>query len=272
MKNLKISLPEKNQSQLPKKAPPYVRMEASYMAETAVGLPFYAAFMVFLLFFFQVLTVQQTVGNALLDTGRELSVWEYERDGKRTADLPLAKVLFLKNIGKKGVVGKYVRGGTIGISLSDSDFMGDYIELKADYTMRLPIGLWNESGICLTQKIKVRKWMGRSYDQKEGDEIVYMTPNGSVYHRKKNCTYLYPKVRGVSENQLAAIRNHNGGKYYPCTKCGRGRGTGHSLVYITTYGSHYHRMSDCSRIRHSILAVPLKQVEGKGACSKCGKE
>ena len=184
----------------------------------------------------------------------------------------MAKVLFLKNIGKKGVVGKYVRGGTIGISLSDSDFMGDYIELKADYTMRLPIGLWNESGICLTQKIKVRKWMGRSYDQKEGDEIVYMTPNGSVYHRKKNCTYLYPKVRGVSENQLAAIRNHNGGKYYPCTKCGRGRGTGHSLVYITTYGSHYHRMSDCSRIRHSILAVPLKQVEGKGACSKCGKE
>ena len=120
MKNLKISLPVKKQSQLPKQAPPYVRMEASYMAETAVALPFYAGFMVVLLFFFQVLTVQQTVGNALLDTGRELSVWEYERDGKRIADLPLAKVLFLKNIGQKGVVGKYVRGGTIGISLYDA--------------------------------------------------------------------------------------------------------------------------------------------------------
>ena len=272
MKKLKISLPVKKKSQLPKKAPPYVRMEASYMAEIAVALPIYAAFMVFLLFFFQVLMVQQTVGNALLTTSRELSVWEYEREGKRTAGLPLAKVLFLKNIGQNGVVGKYVRGGTIGISLSDSDFMGDYIELKADYTMRLPVRLWKEQGISLTQKIKVRKWTGRSYDHKEGDEIVYMTPNGTVYHRKKNCTYLYPKVKGVSENQLAAIRNQNGGKYYPWTKCGQGKGAGHSLVYITTYGSHYHRKSDCSRIRHAILAVPLKQVEGKWAGSKCGKE
>ena len=57
------------------------------MAECAVAFPFFAAFMAVLLFFFQALVIQQAVGNALLKTGRELSVLacKNEKAGKDTA-------------------------------------------------------------------------------------------------------------------------------------------------------------------------------------------
>ena len=79
MQSKKISLPVKCKvfsKQIDKEAPLCIRMEASYMAETAVAIPFFAGFMALLLFFFQVLMIQQEVGNALYIAGRELSVME----------------------------------------------------------------------------------------------------------------------------------------------------------------------------------------------------
>ena len=62
------------------------RPEASYMAEAIVILPVFVTFMTILLFFFRVLQVQQLVDNALIQTGRELSVASYGASVKKISE------------------------------------------------------------------------------------------------------------------------------------------------------------------------------------------
>lgn len=277
MKIYKISLPvkvqmQKMQKQIHKEAPPCIRMEASYMAEAAVVLPFYAGFMVVLLFFFQVLMVQQNIGNALLATGRELSVLGCAADNREIVDFISAEVLFYKNLKRDSAADSYVQGGKRGISLAQSEFSADYIVLQANYVMRLPIGLFGRQDIPLTQKIKVRKWTGSTDEEADSDEIVYITPKGSVYHKAKDCSYLCPSVEGVGKERISKLRNENGGKYYACTKCMRSGSIQNGVVYITKYGTSYHSQADCSRIKHTVLAVRISEAGDRRACSKCGKE
>ncbi len=277
MKKFKISLPVKKknkqiQKQTSKEAPPCIRMEASYMVEAAVTLPFYAGFMVMLLFFFQVLAVQQTVGNALLATGRELSVLCCEEELGQAAGLVSAGALFQKNLNGHLAAETYVRGGRKGISLLESEFSGDYIVLQADYRMRLPIGLFGRQEIPVTQKMKVRKWTGNAFIGTDEDEIVYITPTGSVYHRNRNCSYLYPSIEGVAGNRIFGLRNEDGGKYYACTKCIKNKNVQNTVVYITRYGNRYHGQADCSRLKRTVFAVRISEAENRHACSKCGRE
>ena len=76
---------------------PCIRMEASYLVETAAALPFFAACIAVMLFFFQVLSIQQEVGNALLVSARELSVLLCEEEVTDAGGYAAAKGLFIKN-------------------------------------------------------------------------------------------------------------------------------------------------------------------------------
>ncbi len=276
--NDKISLPVTNivkimLRKIQKEAPPCIRMEASYMAELAVALPFFTGFMVALLFFFQALMVQQEVGNALLAAGRELSVLACEADLGNGGGILSAKALTIKHLKGNQAAEQFVRGGRAGIALAGSDFSGNYIHLQADYKLRLPIGLFGKRDIKVTQKLTCRKWTGRSSGDgaEEQEKIVYITPKGSVYHRKRDCSYLNPSVRGVSGSSVFGLRNLSGEKYYPCESCMKKKKTDMMTVYITTYGNRYHRKRDCSGIKRSILAIRLSQAGSRNACSKCGK-
>lgn len=272
----KISLPVKKkkrimQKQISKEAFPCVRMEASYMADTAAALPFFVGFLMLLLFFFQILTVEQEVGNALFSTGRELSVtcvWNQEDPAGESL---AAKAALFKNLPKDSCAEKFIKGGRRGISLINSEFTGNYIRLRAEYKIQFPIGLFGKQEIRISQSTMCRKWTGNS-GQNAFDEIVYLTKNGSVYHRSPVCTYLKPSIEGVSKSSVAALRNADGGRYYSCGRCMKGNSNSAGLVYLTKYGSLYHGRRDCSRIRRTAFAVHLSEVSGKKACSKCGKE
>lgn len=272
----KISLPVKTknrimQKQRYKEAFPCVRMEASYMAETAVSLPFFVGFLMFLLFFFQILTVEQEVGNALFSAGRELSIM-YCRNQEDTAGESLvAKAVFLKNLPKDSCAEQFIKGGRRGISLIKSEFTGNYIRFRAEYKIRFPIGLFGKKEIRITQNVMCRKWTGNS-GQNAFEEIVYITKKGSVYHRNIHCTYLRPSIEGVSKSRVAELRNADGGKYYSCRICMKRRNENTGMVYITKYGNRYHGRKDCSRIQRTAFAVHLSEAAGKRACSKCGKE
>ena len=272
----KISLPvkKKNQfvsKQMQKETFPCVRMEGSYMAELAVALPFFVGFLMVLLFFFQILTVEQEVGNALFSTGRELAVVFCEEQEDTAGERLAAKALFLKHLEKDAASEKFVIGGRIGISLLESDFSGSYIRLKADYKIRFPIGLFGKKELHMTQKMMCRKWTGRT-DTNPGEEIVYVTKNGIVYHRSRDCTYLKPSVESVNKSGVSRLRNADGGKYYSCGACMKGNMANTMVVYITKYGNRYHGRWDCRRIKRTVFAIHLSEIEGKKACSKCGKE
>ena len=71
----------------------------------------------------------------------------------------------------------------------------------------------------------------------------------------------------VQGKEISGLRNESGGRYYACEHCG---GKGGGPAYITDYGDRYHSSLSCSGLKRTVYAVPLSEVIGKGACSKCG--
>lgn len=275
MKPEKISLPvtiKKIIGKKQKEAPFCIRLNASYMAEAAVALPFFAGFLTALLFFFQTLAVQQEVGDAMLSAARKLSVTACETQAQAGAELLYAKTMILTDMGKDALAEQWIRGGRHGVTLSRSKLVGDYILLRADYRMRLPFGLFGAREIEMTQSVKCRRWTSGTKSKDEKGRLVYLTPNGSVYHWKKTCSYLSPSVSSAAGSAAKSIRNANGGKYYACVKCMKNKNLNQITIYVAKYGDRYHGDRNCSRIKRTVHAVLLSEVKNKRSCSKCKKE
>lgn len=107
-----------------------------------------------------------------------------------------------------------------------------------------------------------------SMDGEEGKKIVYITPNGAVYHVSPACSYIKTTLYSVSISGIDGKRNESGGKYYPCERCGKDSMTGN--VYITSYGSRYHVDRECTSVSRDVMAVFMDEIDGMRACRKCG--
>jgi len=254
-----------------KETPRCPRLLAAFTLEAAAILPLLTYFFVSILFFFRVMQVQLEVQKALNDTGRELSVTLTGETRDSMAELLGANVLFQKKIAGGEEVKQYVSGGSIGISLLESQFSEQEILLRARYRMQLPINFFGMGDLWLTQKADCRKWNGwRGVGEAEGPGAwVYMTENGSVYHVSDACTHLKLSVRSADYRTINAERNENGGRYHPCSLCAGGGVTG-GLLYITDQGDRYHTDISCGGIKRTILLVRLEEAGQRRKCSRCG--
>ncbi len=97
--------------------------------------------------------------------------------------------------------------------------------------------------------------------------MVYVGKGSTRYHRKRTCHYIYNDLRAVSRDELGSLRNQDGKKYYPCSRCGGAGGNG---CYIMPSGTSWHSSRDCSAIVAYVREVPLSEAEHLGACSYCG--
>lgn len=122
------------------------------------------------------------------------------------------------------------------------------------------------------RKAIVRAWVGytgESFRTGQSDEIVFITPEGKVYHKSRDCTYLRLSIRQLPYSLLEGARNQSGGKYAPCEYCIRSGWSG-NVVYITDYGNSYHSIRNCKGLKRTVMAVPLSKVGGRRLCSRCG--
>lgn len=246
--------------------------KASYTLETTIVLPFFTVCLLLILFWFRVLGVQQAVGNALLHTGRELSVLScVEKENKSAVNVVTAKGLFIKNLKNEKVVDNFVSGGRAGISLQKSEFSGEYIQLKAEYKIKFPIGLYGKKEIKTSQQTICRKWVGKDFHAEEtSGKIVYITPQGSVYHDKRSCSAIALSIEEISRKNVSEKRNQNGAKYYACPVCAK-KSEKNDVVYITKYGNRFHADRACSELKRTVAAVHLSQVKDRRLCEKCKK-
>lgn len=147
-----------------------------------------------------------------------------------------------------------------------------YIRLYDYQTARLPFSRLFFGWRPVLMRTTARAWVGytgESFAETAREEMVYVTPEGRVYHRDRNCSYLNLTVRTISAAQLEGARNQSGGKYYPCEYCVKGSGPGNT-VYITDYGTSYHSVRDCQGLKRTIMAVPYSEAAGLSGCSRCG--
>ncbi|WP_418715094.1 hypothetical protein [Blautia hydrogenotrophica] len=163
------------------------------------------------------------------------------------------------------------RAEEIGMEYSSRENAPKEVEIPDFYIWRAPISAISLPPVPMYSKLKVHTWTG--YREENGavqeEKMVYIADTGKVYHLKSTCSYLRVSLEAVSAKELPGRRNESGGKYYPCERCIED-GKKPSIVYITGSGDHYHGQITCGGLKRTVRMVPLSQVKGWLACSRCG--
>lgn len=262
------------------------RLPAAFMAsmtvEAAFVLPLFLFAFLNIISIIEIYRVQSNMSAAMHMASKEMAVYAYEYKAAFKGDVGKLESLGLSYgyasnrvgqiLGEKYLDGSPINGGFSGIGWDNSSVLekDDCIDLIATYTVKPPAAVVGFGEFNMYNRAFARAWTG--YDnaaaaKREGDEeLVYITPSGTVYHKSVTCAYLKLSIAAVGKTTVEDKRNESGAKYYPCEECGS---IDKNTVYITDYGARYHSTLQCSKLKRTILTVPISEVGGRGACSKC---
>lgn len=266
---------------------------ASLTVEASVAFPVFFFAVLYLIQMFSVLRAEVAIAEAGITSAREIAAYSYaaERlaegevaradklleifDQKLVRDVSMTALFYAKCDQRILEEGKVAQGlGGIWVSTEEA---GDRVRASIQYRVT-PVNVWkSEKGRYYTMRIVYRPWTGDgevggegSPEQTQDNGIAYMTKYGAVYHLDRNCTYIKIETREIHADRLENERNESGAKYYPCEFCSPAV---EGPVYITEYGTRYHRTSSCSAIRRDVKEVLLETVKDTHrSCSKCGKK
>ncbi len=259
--------------------------KASMTVEACFVLPFFLFAFLNIISIVEIYRLQGNMSAAMHDTAKQMAVYGYEYRQIRTDAAGAAESLGLTYLYAAGNVrtrlgtsyldNSPLAGGAASISWLRSSVMqeDDCIDLVAEYRIAPPAAVVGYRQRVMYSRMRTRAWTG--YDNASGsaggsaanEEIVYMTPDGSVYHRSRACSYLKLSIVAVDKSFLDTRRNEDGSRYYPCEECGDSCG---NTVYITSFGNRYHSTLGCSGLKRTVMAVPISEAGGRGACNKCG--
>lgn len=205
-------------------------------------------------------------------------------------DGALLKLKLMNYVDVDSVNRSCIQDGFSGIDLSYSTVLNeeDCIDIVMRYQVQIPIKLFQLDDMKMIQRVRLRGWTGQQVQanytietaeetpeetpEEEAEEktIAYITETGTVYHLSRNCSHLKLSIKTV-QGIPTDLRNDNEGKYYACLVCGFNEINSTNTYYITDDGTRYHTSLNCSGLKRTIIEVNLSQVQGKRACSRCGK-
>ncbi len=281
-------------------------MAASMTLEAALILPIWLFFFGTMIMFINMVRVEGSMLAALYDVGTTTCEYQYflqnglddvldgmhgydadDEEAPQSSEKPvferavglLLSETYVRDQVEEHLTKEYldhchIIGGAGGISYLQStmDFNTGKVNLVADYRMGVPFTMFGDISFWMQNRFVGHAWTG--YDDggitKDGqnEEMVYIVPNGTVYHRDIHCTHLMRNMTAVDAAAVDQLRNNDGGKYYPCEICKPQKS---GTLLITGEGNRYHRAGGCSSLLRTVLTVPLSSVEGsRGPCSKCG--
>jgi hypothetical protein len=232
---------------------------------------------------YEMYMLEMKLENAMTIVGNELGQTQYFRE--RAAELG-SDVLGLvesddkrevKSILKNTISSVYVRE-QLKSQLEDTfrsdmvvtaktDAEAGYLELQVDYTLKFTIVPGVTMKFYRTQWQRHGLWAGKTLQS--NTMTVYVTTNGTVYHKKQDCTYLKTSFQKIAFAQINTYRNASGSKYKQCSTCKNGIYSG-DYVYITKQGTKYHFTDSCSALKRSVIAVDYSKVSYMSACKRCG--
>lgn len=233
-----------------------------------MAVPLFFMAIVCLLYLMEIMAVQTAVRSGLQYAGKMAA---QESCVTVTLSTSAVKSDVVNAIGADRLERSIVAGGSGGIDCSASRLSPrtGIGEVSAKYKIRIPVPVFHIAMLSFEDRMQIKVWNGyekAGFGTKD-EGTVYVTETGLVYHRNYHCTYLDLSIHMVQFGEIESLRNKSGGKYHACERCGGGTGG----IYITDTGDRYHSSLSCSGLKRTVYAVPLSEVAGKRACSKCGK-
>lgn len=259
----------------------------SITVETALVLPFFLFFCIQLISVICLFGLHSAITAALHQEVSALSLeaYAYEQAGVNTESVLINAVsdVYLKRkviqrVGEEYLDASMIDGGSRGIRICFDENIGmltgdaqDVIDVTLTYRVKPLFGVLGFSGFSMTNRCRMKAWTGYRQPQRtEGEtaeeELVYVTENGNVYHKSRQCTHLALSIREAETDSLAVLRNKDGAKYYVCEVCGDRQ---QERVFLTDQGNRYHTSLMCSGLKRTIYVIRLSETGGRGACSRC---
>lgn len=248
-----------------KETPFCTSFHGSYTIEAAIVLPLFISLCVFILFFLRIAMVQIGVTRGLEEVAAKTAVC----CGKEEIHLPVLILAANANIVAKKTPVFYITGGILGISYEKSSVEDNYVVLTATYDILFPIQIFGKMQWHMQSSTSWRKWIGwDDTEEQMGNDFVYVTARGSVYHARYDCSYLHPAIVAVDAGAVEKLRNADGSRYAPCRTC-KSKKTKKGVVYITDYGENYHSRLSCGGLKRTIYRRHRSEVAGMQGCKKC---
>lgn len=242
--------------------------QGSLTVEASLAICFFFCAVLSVTYLMEMVSVQLEVRNALYSVGYELAE---EVSWNPIVTPQMVKGKLQKAIGAERLDNSSIVGGRNGLDCRNSKMLGTttIMELSVQYQQEIPILLFQIPILSREETIRVKGWTGREEMglMLDGEEAVYITDYGIVYHESIRCSYLELSLKLVDASHLSQLRNQSGETYKACERCG-GRG---EQVYITDHGNRYHSTLECGGLNRNIQVVKLSELYGKGGCSKCVK-
>lgn len=266
---------------------PQKKVSAGMTVEAAMVLPLFLFFFLNLSCALEMIRLRGNLELALQETGNQFSVYgavllaeaspEQKAGGKsgilaEIGDLALsglyAKRAVVKYAGEDYLKQSPLTKGADGLQFMESEIFtsGDCFELIMTYEVSTwaqvpgikPFRMWN--------RYYGHFWNGYGIPDDAG-VTVYVAENGSVYHKKRECTYLVLTIREVAGWRVEYERSENGNKYYRCEKCGEGDMP--ATVFVGIEGERFHYSRDCSGLKRTVFSIFLKEAGAYRPCSRC---
>lgn len=246
----------------------FASFKGSIVVEASLVLPIFFFAVCCLCYLLEIMAIQTTVRAAAHSVGKEIAAEAYAvpfvLPSKVESDI-------VETIGEERMARSIIKGGKEGLDCKKTviSVQNGIIHMNVEYKVILPISIFGKLSLSCEEKFALKGWTGYVKGGFSGgkEEIVYVTDTGLVYHKDYHCTYLDLSIRQVAKEEVENLRNENHEKYKCCERCGAGFG---NIVYITGQGNRYHSSLGCSGLKRSVYAVPISEVQGKGACSRCG--
>lgn len=237
--------------------------------ETALVLPLFLMASLLLMSFLNAVYAGEKIEAAICEEARYTAMRmhdgsNYERSGIK------ARVMerLSENILNSGII----KDGYDGLDFSDTDLSGhEIITVNVRYKIKPPFDLFNLTSIQCEKSVIMHSHTGyvnglNGY----GDyEYVYMTKNGSVYHKSRDCSHIKLTIIATDGEEVKNLRNSSGQKYKRCVYC-KPKLTD-SKLYVTSQGDKYHNSLSCQGLKRTVLRVRMDELGDIKPCSQCVK-